>query len=300
VEWLLSLLVSVSAGHFCYPPEDPDARVRNGSIAFSRWNNLDTIGADGSGFMRITDEEVGESSPSWSPDGSRLAFTCGESGYAGKPTQEICTSNPDGTDVKRLTFDHKADDEPSWSPDGRHIVFTRILGKRFHYGSSELFVMSSDGGDMRRLTHRPGSEDVPSFSPDGCRIMFGAGSKEGPYRYAPPDRGLYSVNLQGEDLRRELDVQGRYEGAGRWSPDGRSIVFEVGWWIYLHDVETGEELKLAHGIAPSWSPDGRWIVYQDFSNRNQTGTLRRVNPVTGKIVIFFRRNGFSAAWGPRT
>ena len=99
------------------------------------------VDRDGSGFQRLTAEPTSESSPAWSPDGRRIAFTRGA---------EIALLTLDDGTVTRLTDGR----EPAWSPDGAMLVFA---------GGDGLFVINADGSNRRRLT--TGAHSAPAWRP---------------------------------------------------------------------------------------------------------------------------------------
>jgi hypothetical protein len=80
--------------------------------------------------------------PSWSPDGSRMAFTQNVDG-----NNEIVTMNQDGTDKVNLTNNPADDRDPAWSPDGNWIVFTSNRD-----GNLEIYVLPAGGGEAINLT----------------------------------------------------------------------------------------------------------------------------------------------------
>jgi Tol biopolymer transport system component len=86
-------------------------------------------------------------SPSWSPDGKKIAFS----------KKGIYTMNADGSEKKRLTYYTEYDNHPVWSPDGSQIAFSTRRD-----GSSEIYTMNTDGTNPLRLTKSP--ED--NVSPD--------------------------------------------------------------------------------------------------------------------------------------
>ncbi len=100
---------------------------------------------------------------SWSPDGTRIAFSVFQDG--------IYVMNADGSGRRRLTssamFNSVGDAQPSWSPDGTKIVFTRVVGGNCTgppvpwVGSQckQLWVMNADGSDQTELTDNPGGGD---------------------------------------------------------------------------------------------------------------------------------------------
>ncbi|CAN5471575.1 hypothetical protein BH09GEM1_BH09GEM1_09170 [soil metagenome] len=104
-------------------------------------------------------------SPTYSPDGRRIAFM---SGRAGHP--EIYTMDADGTNVELLTppeFDersHRA--SPDWSPDGRYVAFHAMIGQAF-----QIMTISLRDRGLKQLTSDGRNED-PSWAPDGRHITF--------------------------------------------------------------------------------------------------------------------------------
>jgi TolB protein len=109
------------------------------------------INADGSGAaQRLTDNTEEERAPAWSPDGSRIVFSCRIGG--GTADFEICMMNADGTGLVQLTDNSVPDLTATWSPDGDRILFHRqVPGQGF-----QLFTMNPDGTGQTQLTSPPG------------------------------------------------------------------------------------------------------------------------------------------------
>ncbi len=133
-----------------------DPRFDRHGFSPSWGSDGETIVYDGDRGLRLVtgDEEprsltddIWDSSPVWSPDGSRIAYM-----YKQHDHWEIYTVRPDGSDWRRLTKEPLFSDNPpnnvapAWSPDGEHIVF---LSDR--NGGWELFVMGADGSDQREM-----------------------------------------------------------------------------------------------------------------------------------------------------
>ena len=107
--------------------------------------------ADGTGVVQLTDDELYEQAPVWSPDGTQIAFAASQqSDYA----WDIFVVNADGSNLRRLTAYPGYDMSPVWSPDGSMIAFTSDRGRGVSKQESQagdLFVMNADGSGVRPM-----------------------------------------------------------------------------------------------------------------------------------------------------
>ena len=99
---------------------------------------------DGSGRINLTNKSgITDDYPTWSPDGTKIAFTTGRDG-----NDEIYLMDTDGTNLKRLTQNTYHDAYALWSPDGSTIVFESDRS-----GKLNIWTMNAlDGSDATRLT----------------------------------------------------------------------------------------------------------------------------------------------------
>jgi Tol biopolymer transport system component len=146
---LSSLLLAVQINQSAWAGTFPGP---NGQIAFAKGSGMDpdtdeiyVMNADGSEQTQLTDNDVSDLYPSWSPDGEKIAFASERDGGG------IYVMNADdGSDVTRLTTEGV---DPSWSPDGEKIAFTSFRDADDESEFNAIYVMNADdGSDVTRLT----------------------------------------------------------------------------------------------------------------------------------------------------
>jgi Tol biopolymer transport system component len=178
--------------------------------------------------------------PTWSPDGSRLAFTSSRDGDF-----ELYAAAREGGPKVQITSNRVPDVEPAWSPDGRSLAFTRRAN-----GNWDIYVKDLVGGGVTRMTTSRRVEGFPSWSPDGSTIAFwGKGAS---------DAELYTVDVHTRAVRQVTrNAVPDYDPA--WSPDGTMLAFSSRrggrWDIFRMNVSGGGLRNLSRDRYPDAYPD---------------------------------------------
>ena len=286
------------------PQWSPDGEV----IAFTHDQVVYVVESDGSQLRRLLgrrpdDLHDAAQSPSFSPDGSRVAYVAFKHGSWVPWVEEdyrwdIVTAALDGSGRRRLT---KSDNirvryvSPAWSPDGTRIAFVSDRtghkdseSRKEAQGPLGIYTMSADGSDLRRVA--PGIRiasyrNPPVWSPDGRRLAFVAlelGSPDSD-RYLDV---LYTVGADGLGLTRLGEMTGGLPG---WSPDGSRIALVRidgdAQAVVTMDPDGSNVTKVLENRdlftssfgEVSWSPDGTRILISGLLASNAGASVSVVN-----------------------
>ncbi|MEY2474746.1 MAG: TolB protein [Actinomycetota bacterium] len=255
---------------------------------------LHVINADGTGLLTLTNGPGHDFHPSWSPDGSRIAFTSDRDGE-----HQIYAVDADGSDQTRLTTTTGYATQPDWSPDGSRLAFSRGSGTH---------TMHADGSGQVPLVAAPANSpgNGPKWSPDGTRfavtawvdavghidVMRADGTRRstvltdatspswqpvtpatGRLVFHSPASGrpaLYTSNADGSDTQPLFaQPEDALEVYPAWSPDGSKVAFlstrgnqELLLWVANADGTDAREIGGDPGLVqPAWSPDGTRLAY---------------------------------------
>jgi hypothetical protein len=193
--------------------------------------------------------------PSFSPDGSRIAYT-ERSWNVDRVSGAIFVMDADGTNPTRLTSSPTPegsllkwtdnDQFPAWSPDGSQIVFSSDQDGADQH-DLDLYVMNADGSGRRRITTESGFVGHPAWSPNGARVAYSGRS----YSFATDADGANRIALGDVVASRP-----------NWSADGARIALSsvLGMAIVNADgsnftVVVPQGLKEEPVLAfPAWQP----------------------------------------------
>ena len=155
-------------------------------------------------LRRLTRHFNIDTSPTWSPDGKKIAFTSDRSGRGAPQIYIMDAHEGDKAGVQRISFNSSYNDNPAWSPDGDKIAYTSRVGKRFQIKIYDLITKSS-----AVLTKGRGNNEQPTWSPDGRFIAYRHKDGSGISTY---------IQRLDSDKTRQLSIGNSSGASPSWSP----------------------------------------------------------------------------------
>jgi len=236
--------------------------------SFAQTPQIGVMDADGSSKRKLTvsdpspnvsdvpSREPGFMEPTWSPDGTQLAFS------TSTPTEniipDIYTSDADGSDLTNITKSSEEwESAPDFSPNGSQMCFS---GGNLKIGSG-IYIMNSDASNPTRLVGDESPYRLYSdcdWSPDGTKIA---------YTYNPESGGnvgygdVYVMNADGSG-KTKLTKSPDDELDPSWAPDGTKIAFssdrDYDYDIYIMDADGSDVAQVTNlpwdDYSPDWQP----------------------------------------------
>jgi len=240
----------------------PDGRSIVVDIYVGRQSILLGMNDDGE-WMSVLTEDAEESNPSWSPDGSRIAYV----GWSEEmESYQLFVIDVDGGNRTQITSDPDGDVySPEWSPDGTKLAYDFTP----HGQNGDIYVIGADGSNPTRLTTSPMNDTWPMWSPDGKEIAY-MSEHDGDY-------DVYVINADGSSNRNLTSNYGIDDCHPCWSLDGTKIVFssdrdvadQETRELYIMDADGGNIERLTdnefYDDRPQWAPRKRGVFVTEAS-----------------------------------
>jgi dipeptidyl aminopeptidase/acylaminoacyl peptidase len=287
---------------------------------------------DGREHVQVTSTPDNESRPRWSPDGKMLSFL---STRQGASAAQLWTMNRAGGEAARLTDVKGGITDYAWAPDAQRLVLVvadpdpaqpasddkdasgktapPIVLDRYFFKSdtggylrgerSHLALFDVASKSARTLTPGKFDETSPAWSPDGRQIAFIRRHRDDGDVDRMPNADLFVIDADAAKVgteRRLTTTTAEESGRLAWSPDGRSIAYQLGDEVKFSAYDQarlavipaagGQPRTLTDALdrpisSASWTADGRSLTFVVVDDRAQyIARIRALGDVSGQAA----------------
>jgi len=245
--------------------------------------------ADGQNIRNAMNSSEPIISPSWSPDGKKVAYVSFEDRKPVIYVHELATG-------RRIALSNQKGNNsaPAWSPDGRKLAIS--LSKD---GNTQIYGINADGTGLQRLTRGNTIDTEPQYSADGRYIYFTSDRGGNPQIYRMSAEGE-----QAEGVKRVTYKQG-FVTSPRISPDGKFLAYiaNIGgaYRLYILNLATGDAQALTDGASdesPSFAANGRYVLYSTKVNGKRVLAAVSVDGNSKQVLSIPGSDVRQPSWGP--
>lgn len=262
------------------------AYITETGVAPYRTYSLEVADSDGFNPQSILESREPIMSPSWSPDGRKLAYVSFESRRSAIYVQDLVSGRRE-----RVASFPSINGSPSWAPTGDRLALT--LSKD---GNPEVYVLHLATRQVNRLTVSSAIDTEATWLPDGSGVVFTS------------DRGgrpqTYQVGVDGGTPRR-LTFDGAYNARPSVSADGRYLTTVQGcgsgFCVAVLDMKTGGSQVVSKGPldeSPSFAPNGAMLLYAASEGGRSVLKVAAVQGRANTRLSFGQGKVRDPAWGP--
>jgi len=220
-------------------------------------SKLQVSDTDGYNPQTLLTSEQPIMSPTWSPDGSELAYVSFEAGQS-----EIFTHNiRSGNRISRAKF-KGLNGSPSWSPNGKNLSMT--LSKD---GNPDIYVLNLASNKLQRITNHWAIDTEAVWTADGKEIIYTSSRSGKPQ--------LYKQALDENAKPERLTYEGGYNASASVSPDGKNVAYVHGegnvYRIAVLDLDTKSSRILTNGPldeSPEYAPNNSMILFASQESKS--------------------------------
>ena len=245
--------------------------------------------ADGQNIRNAMNSGEPIISPSWSPDGKKVAYVSFEDRKPVIYVHELATG-------RRIALSNQKGNNsaPAWSPDGKKLAVSLSRD-----GNTQIYSINADGSDLHRLTRGRTIDTEPQYSADGRYIYFTS------------DRGgnpqIYRMSAEGEQVEsaKRITYKQGFVTSPRISPDGKYLAYiaNIGgaFGLYILNLATGDSQALTDGTSdesPSFAANGRYVLYSTKVAGKRVLAAVSVDGNSKQVLSIPGSDVRQPSWGP--